>query len=71
MIQSLWGASNVSNLIPAGDSAVPPAPALLKLECRNRSFGKVCGATWESASFTECPGCGQRRFVHKVEAEAV
>lgn len=69
MIQSLWGACNISNIHEAG-AAEPPAPVLLKLECRNRSFGKTCGAKWESPVFTECPGCGQRRFVHKADAEA-
>lgn len=75
MIQSLWGASNISTIHEAtGEPSSPPKPPpLLKLECHNRAFGKPCGSKWESATFSDCPGCGQRKFVHKVEeaAEAV
>lgn len=69
MIQSLWGASNISSITEAGEPQSPPTPVLLKLRCNNKAFGKACEAEWESPAFTECPKCGQRRFVHKVEEE--
>jgi len=67
-IRVMGGAANVSAIVPVDAVAAPPGPRL-KLTCRNNAFGKKCGAAWESDVFTDCPKCGQRKFVHKVEPE--
>jgi len=46
-------------------SKTPTAPALLPLYCTNKSFGKACGAVWQAETFTPCPQCGQKKYVHK------
>ena len=58
-------AINIGAVEPV-DKSIPPAKYLV-LECRGQLFGEPCGSTWESAIFTACPKCKQRRYVHKVE----
>jgi len=65
----LRGVANVSDIVPL-DAPSEPAKKRFRLVCNRNPFGKGrCGAEWESDVFTECPKCGARIGVKKIDQQ--
>lgn len=68
LLSSFRGAENFDGIsIVNPEPEKPQRPEFLKLICIANPGGRGrCNATWEAKTYTPCPTCGQKRYVHKI-----